>query len=77
MLERIFYTWEHRLASATNNRVVRPFEWGVDWIPPNGPAVAPPWGTLSARVVEAMTASHATSGNGAPRTNPRAREKPQ
>ena len=54
MLERIFYTWEHRLASATNNRVVRPFEWGVDWIPPNGPAVAPPADRLDGWVDEVM-----------------------
>ena len=29
-----FHAWEHRLASATKDRVVRPFDWGVDWIPP-------------------------------------------
>ncbi|HYP14056.1 MAG TPA: alpha/beta hydrolase family protein [Bryobacteraceae bacterium] len=23
--------WEHRLCFRTNNRVVRPFEWGLDW----------------------------------------------
>jgi dienelactone hydrolase len=28
----IFHRWEHRLASATRNRVVRPFEWGLDWL---------------------------------------------
>src|SRR5262249_35296029 len=36
MLEAIFHAWERRLASATTDRVVRPFEWGVDWIPRNG-----------------------------------------
>jgi dienelactone hydrolase len=25
------YDWEHRLTSVDNNRVVRPFEWGVEW----------------------------------------------
>ena len=34
MIRRIFHSWEHRLASATKNRVVRPFEWGADWLPP-------------------------------------------
>lgn len=34
ILSRTFHAWEHRLASATTNRVVRPFEWGEDWIPP-------------------------------------------
>jgi dienelactone hydrolase len=32
MLARIFHAWERRLASATSDRVVRPFEWGLDWI---------------------------------------------
>jgi Alpha/beta hydrolase domain containing 18 len=36
MLERFFHAWERRLASVTKDRVVRPFEWGLDWIEPNG-----------------------------------------
>ena len=36
MLERLFHAWERRLASATKDRVVRPFEWGLDWIWPDG-----------------------------------------
>ena len=36
MLQVIFEAWERRLASATTDRVVRPFEWGLDWIPQNG-----------------------------------------
>jgi len=32
MLQAIFHAWERRLASATTDRVVRPFEWGVDWV---------------------------------------------
>jgi dienelactone hydrolase len=31
-----FHAWERRLASVSKDRVVRPFEWGVDWIPANG-----------------------------------------
>lgn len=44
MLQAIFHAWERRLASVTKDRVVRPFEWGLDWIPPNGHAAgtAPP-----------------------------------
>jgi hypothetical protein len=42
MLETIFHAWERRLASATTDRVVRPFEWGLDWIPGNGSRAAPP-----------------------------------
>ena len=36
MLQALFHAWERRLADATKDRVVRPFEWGLDWIPPNG-----------------------------------------
>jgi dienelactone hydrolase len=36
VITHIFHTWEHRLANITKDRVVRPFEWGVDWIPGNG-----------------------------------------
>lgn len=32
MISRVFHNWERRLASADNNRIVRPFEWGLDWI---------------------------------------------
>ncbi len=36
MLSRLFHSWEHRLASVTKDRVIRPFAWGVDWVPSNG-----------------------------------------
>jgi hypothetical protein len=36
MLAKIFHSWEHRLAAASTDRVVRPFDWGVDWIESNG-----------------------------------------
>ena len=36
MLEAIFHAWERRLANVTKDRVVRPFDWGLDWIPQNG-----------------------------------------
>jgi hypothetical protein len=36
MLEGLFHAWERRLASVSKDRVVRPFEWGLDWIQPNG-----------------------------------------
>jgi dienelactone hydrolase len=42
MLQAIFHAWERKLASATTDRVVRPFEWGLDWIPRNGHPSAPP-----------------------------------
>jgi dienelactone hydrolase len=29
---RVFHGWERRLAAAATDRVVRPFDWGVDWV---------------------------------------------
>jgi alpha/beta hydrolase family protein len=36
MLQALFHSWERRLASVTTDRVVRPFDWGLEWIPQNG-----------------------------------------
>ena len=37
MLAPLFHRWEARLADTSRTvRVVRPFEWGLDWIPANG-----------------------------------------
>lgn len=32
MLARVFHGWERRLAASTPDRVVRPFEWGLEWL---------------------------------------------
>ena len=32
MLQTAFHAWEKRLAYATTDRVVREFDWGLDWI---------------------------------------------
>jgi dienelactone hydrolase len=32
MIAPLFDAWERRLASVDTDRVVRPFEWGVDWL---------------------------------------------
>ena len=32
MLTRLFHAWERRLATVDTNRVVRPFDWGLDWL---------------------------------------------
>ena len=29
---RWIYDWESRMTSRDNNRIVRPFEWGVEWM---------------------------------------------
>jgi hypothetical protein len=47
MLRQIFYRWERQLASVDNNRFVRPFEWGEDWIPEGW---APTTGSPESRV---------------------------
>lgn len=36
MIARAFHAWERRLASVTTDRVVRGFEWGLDWIGDDG-----------------------------------------
>lgn len=33
MIARFFHRWEEQLGKSTTNRVVRPFEWGIDWLP--------------------------------------------
>ena len=35
MFAPLFHAWERRLASVTTDRVVRPFEWGTDWLSSN------------------------------------------
>src|SRR5207244_4476102 len=39
LIKSAFHAWERRLASVTTDRVVRPFDWGLDWIA-SGPAEA-------------------------------------
>jgi dienelactone hydrolase len=56
MLQAFFHAWERRLASVSKDRVVRPFEWGVDWIPANGlPRSTPPARRLRAWVDRVMS----------------------
>src|SRR5205814_6883431 len=31
-----FHAWERKLAAVTTDRIVRPFEWGLEWIASNG-----------------------------------------
>jgi dienelactone hydrolase len=35
MFAPFFHAWERRLASVTKDRVVRPFDWGTDWLSSN------------------------------------------
>jgi dienelactone hydrolase len=36
MLAPLFHAWERRLHARTPDRVVRPFEWGLEWVNANG-----------------------------------------
>jgi len=36
VIARFFHNWERRLHAGSKDRVVRPFEWGLDWIEANG-----------------------------------------
>ena len=37
MLAPLFYAWERRLhAHSKDDRTVRPFDWGLDWLGSNG-----------------------------------------
>jgi dienelactone hydrolase len=55
MLQVLFHSWERHLASVTKDRVVRPFEWGLEWVPQNGHAPgAPPADVLRDWVSEVM-----------------------
>lgn len=36
MLQWFFHRWERQLASVSKDRVVRPFDWGTEWLTPNG-----------------------------------------
>jgi dienelactone hydrolase len=64
----LFHAWERRLYGASKDRVVRPFDWGLDWIETNGHSQdAPPnailldWAT--------RTVSHSDSFFEAPDTS--------
>jgi hypothetical protein len=54
VLAPFFHAWERRLASVTKDRVVRPFEWGLDWITPNGHEHARPEERVANWVNEVM-----------------------
>src|SRR5437763_10290657 len=35
MLKRVIHNWEYKLARRDNNRIVRPFEWGLEFLGDN------------------------------------------
>ena len=48
MIARLFHAWERRLAAVTTDRVVRDFEWGVDWLGHEPADETPPHDLVSA-----------------------------
>src|SRR3954471_4250279 len=46
MLQALFHAWERRLASVSTDRIVRPFEWGLDWMSAHAPAASQPAETI-------------------------------
>ena len=55
MLQAFFHAWERRLASVTTDRVVRPFEWGLEWIPENGDRDQEPADALQSWIAHVMS----------------------
>jgi len=54
MLQAFFHAWERRLAGVTKDRVVRPFEWGLDWMSRPALSASQPEQLLSEWVAEVM-----------------------
>ena len=42
MLSRAFHRWERKLAAAAEGRTVRPFDWGLEWVPGLEPGAGEP-----------------------------------
>jgi len=59
MLAPFFHAWERRLAAVSKDRVVRPFEWGLDWLQDAGGNGADPHRRLLAYVRRALDDSDA------------------
>jgi dienelactone hydrolase len=59
MLTRFFHAWERRLASVAKDRVVRPFEWGTDWLPESAGAAGSERERVDRWVEEMIADSHA------------------
>ena len=54
MLAPFFHAWERRLADVSKDRIVRPFDWGLDWLAANGHHQALPEERVAAWVMEVM-----------------------
>ncbi len=60
MLSWFFHSWERRLAAVSKDRIVRPFEWGLEWLDEAGTSPdAPPAETVDAWAAGVMQDSDA------------------
>jgi hypothetical protein len=59
VLTRLFHDWEHRLASVSKDRVVRPFDWGLEWLPRPPKNGQPPYEAVAAWVDAVMADTQA------------------
>ena len=57
MLQRLFHKWERRLAASAKDRVIRPFEWGLEWLDEQGHSPETP----PAPLIEAWAAGMVTN----------------
>lgn len=57
MIRRAFHHWERRLAAEAKDRVVRPFEWGLDWLSNGRRAGLSPVDAIDRWVAEVMSDS--------------------
>jgi hypothetical protein len=57
MIAPLFNIWERRLAEVDTNRIIRPFEWGLDWL--GLPDTDDPLGTLKAWARDTVNGSDA------------------
>lgn len=65
MIGPIFNVWERRLAAVDTNRIIRPFEWGLDWL--GLPESDDPLSQVRAWAGDAVT--HSTAFFSAPQTS--------
>jgi len=54
VLSTFFHSWERRLADVSKDRVVRPFDWGAEWITTNGHGTGDPAACIERWVDEVM-----------------------
>jgi hypothetical protein len=68
MLSWAFHAWERRLAAVSRDRIVRPFDWGLEWLDAQGVTASSP----PAEVVDAWAATVMRDSDGfyhAPQTS--------